>query len=372
MSSFIVKSVKTQKGEIKEKLKKEIIDNKITEIKKYDKELIKKIKDNEIDNIDMIKIILANSKSAINQLEKNIFTKLDYIIITILLGRIKGKSFSYEKLEKLTIPELILKIKPIIYDPNFSNKNNLEIEDLDKSTINNKKKICNKNNDLSKEITKVKQYEKSIINDIKSNKLNDIDEITNLLSLSHLAINQLEKGASQLTKVDYIGITILLGRLIGNIFLMKDLERSTISDLIVIIKSIIYDPKIYENSSNNDINNLIFNNNLNIESKKNKIINAIEDNPKKNKNIKLIEDNPKKDRNTKLIEDNPKKDKNIKLIENNPKKDKNTKLIEDNPKKDKNIKLIEDNPKKDKNIKLIEDSTKKDKKKIESQLILYK
>jgi hypothetical protein len=182
---------------------------------------------------------------------------------------------------------------------------------------------------------KVKKYENSIIKDIQINKLNDPEKIKFLLSASNSAITQLEKGGNQFTKVDYIAITILLTRLVGNIYSIKDLEKSTISDLIVIIKSIIYDPNIHQRGGSLELNTLI------------------------NKGIKDEEDTPKKKKEIKAIEDAPKKMKEIKAIE-------------DAPKKKKEIKAIEDAPKKIKEVKAIEDTPKKNKKNINSEMVLYK
>lgn len=108
------KLTKTKKNEISKK----ILDNRINDINKLEKDLVKKIQDKDITEVTVIKSLFSMSNTAKNQLERGgeQFTKADLIAIIIALD--SSKLSLIENLQKLTNNDLHKMIRVIIYDTN--------------------------------------------------------------------------------------------------------------------------------------------------------------------------------------------------------------------------------------------------------------
>ena len=107
---------------------------------------------------------------------------------------------------------------------------------------------------INDKIEQIKDFERSIVRDIKNNTINDADTIKSVFSISDGAKSQLERGGTQFTKPDLIAIIIALDA--GKMSLMEDLQKLRISDLNSIIRSIIYDTNRYMIATNNNFMNM--------------------------------------------------------------------------------------------------------------------
>ena len=108
------KLTKTKKNEISKK----ILDNRIDDINKLEKDLVKKIQDKDITEVTVIKSLFNMSGTAKNQLERGgeQLTKADLISIIIALD--SSKLSLIENLQKLTNNDLNKMIRVNIHDRN--------------------------------------------------------------------------------------------------------------------------------------------------------------------------------------------------------------------------------------------------------------
>jgi hypothetical protein len=122
-------------------------------------------------------------------------------------------------------------------------------EDKKKNTIMSKKILNNR-------IDQIDNFEKDIVRQIKNDQLNNPSEIKSVFSITETAKTQLEKGGSQFTKPDLISIAIALDP--SKLSKIEDLKQLRITDLISIIRTIIYDTNRYSMAINsNNIDNFI-------------------------------------------------------------------------------------------------------------------
>lgn len=125
-------------------------------------------------------------------------------------------------------------------------------EDKKKNTIVSKKILNNR-------IDQIDNFEKDIIQQIKNDRLNTSTDIKSIFSITETAKSQLEKGGSQFTKPDLISIAIALDP--SKLSKIEDLKQLRITDLISIIRTIIYDTNRYSTAiSSNNIDNFIMKN----------------------------------------------------------------------------------------------------------------
>jgi hypothetical protein len=117
MSQSIVKFSKEDKKK-NTTMSKKIINNRIDQIDNFEKDIIKKIKNDELNNPTDIKAVFSITETAKSQLEKggSQFTKADLISIAIALD--PSKLSKIEDLKQLRITDLISIIRTIIYDTN--------------------------------------------------------------------------------------------------------------------------------------------------------------------------------------------------------------------------------------------------------------
>ena len=120
MNTNKVSTTKLSKEEskIKTKMSKKIINDKIEQIKDFEKNIVRDIKNNTINDAETIKSVFSISDSARSQLERGgtQFTKPDLISIIIALDA--GKISLMNDLQKLRISDLNSIIRSIIYDTN--------------------------------------------------------------------------------------------------------------------------------------------------------------------------------------------------------------------------------------------------------------
>lgn len=122
-------------------------------------------------------------------------------------------------------------------------------EDKKKNTIMSKKILNNR-------IDQIDNFEKDIVRQIKNDRLNNPNDIKSVFSITETAKTQLEKGGSQFTKPDLISIAIALDP--SKLSKIEDLKQLRITDLISIIRTIIYDTNRYSMAINsNNIDNFI-------------------------------------------------------------------------------------------------------------------
>jgi len=112
---------------------------------------------------------------------------------------------------------------------------------------------------LNNRIDQIDNFEKDIIQQIKNDRLNTSTDIKSIFSITETAKSQLEKGGSQFTKPDLISIAIALDP--SKLSKIEDLKQLRITDLISIIRTIIYDTNRYSTEiSSNNIDNFIMKN----------------------------------------------------------------------------------------------------------------
>jgi len=102
----------------KDELSKKVINNRIDQINDFEKTVVSKIKNNDINEPEMIKSVFSLSDGAKSQLERGgtQFTKPDLIAIIVALDA--GKIALMNDLQKLRISDLNSIIRSIIYDTN--------------------------------------------------------------------------------------------------------------------------------------------------------------------------------------------------------------------------------------------------------------
>lgn len=117
-----------------------------------------------------------------------------------------------------------------------------------------------KNNFVKSHAHEIKSYQKNIFHSVQKNEIKEEDAIQ-LLNTSSKIKQQVERGNQALTKTDLIAIIIALDRSFGG--QLTALEKSSVGDLNVIIRGIIYQADKYitmdtSSSSNDNHNNNLF------------------------------------------------------------------------------------------------------------------
>ena len=151
---------------------------------------------------------------------------------------------------------------------------------------------------INDKIEQIKDFERSIVRDIKNNTINDADTIKSVFSISDGAKSQLERGGTQFTKPDLVAIIVALDA--GKIPLMNDLNKLRISDLNSIIRSIIYDTNRYMLATNNNFMNMHIENATDKKSNTREITN-IDTSLSKKKEKKTINGINNNNNNTEIV-----------------------------------------------------------------------
>lgn len=97
-----------------------------------------------------------------------------------------------------------------------------------------------KNNMVSDRVKDIENLQGTILKQASDNSSVTTTDVVNILTLTETAKTQVQRGGSVLTKSDLIAIILALDRYqIYDDF--QELQRSSVNDLNVIIRSIIYD-----------------------------------------------------------------------------------------------------------------------------------
>lgn len=139
-----------------------ILDQRKKQIDIFEKSIISKIQNKELDELSEIKSVLSISDNAKTQLDRggSQFTKSD--LITIILALDNSKFSQFNDFKKLRIVDLITIIRAIIYDPTKYSYSVNEDLSINYTTITEKKPVKPpKSKKL--EITNIEKEENSFI-----------------------------------------------------------------------------------------------------------------------------------------------------------------------------------------------------------------
>jgi len=117
---------------------------------------------------------------------------------------------------------------------------------------------------INENLEKIHNIEKNIIKSSILNNMSvvDTEKMKQYLQITTTATEQLKRDGKQFTKKDLIAILIALSP--ERIHHLHELDNMNVSDLIVMIRCIIYDPLRYINTSNSNYQQLSKNQNENI------------------------------------------------------------------------------------------------------------